>query len=93
MSMFLSIVYPLSKNSNLRSTYSFILSPKRSVGITAKLSILAAKEHLLAKKREILPLSYALAREINPEWNKVPYLGVADFVFKALNKAFSAPNI
>jgi hypothetical protein len=57
MSMFLSIVYPLSKNSNLRSTYSFILSPKRSVGITAKLSILAAKEHLLAKKREILPLS------------------------------------
>jgi hypothetical protein len=34
-----------------------------------------------------------LALEINPEWNKRPYLGVADLVFKDLNNAFSAPRI
>jgi len=30
---------------------------------------------------------------MNPEWNNVPYLGVADLVLRALNKAFSAPKI
>ena len=26
-------------------------------------------------------------------WNRVPYFGVADFVFNAQNDAFSAPKI
>jgi len=30
---------------------------------------------------------------MNPLWKSVPYLGVADFVLSALNKAFSAPKI
>lgn len=48
---------PDSKNSKRLSTYSFIFSPNLEVGITAKLSILHAKEHLLAKYLDILPLS------------------------------------
>jgi hypothetical protein len=35
----------------------------------------------------------ALALEIKPLWKRVPYLGVADLVFKALKSAFSAPRI
>jgi hypothetical protein len=30
---------------------------------------------------------------INVEWKRRPYLGVLPLVFKALNKAFSAPRI
>ena len=30
---------------------------------------------------------------MKPEWKRVPYLGVADLVFKALKRAFSAPKI
>jgi hypothetical protein len=30
---------------------------------------------------------------MNPEWKRVPYFGVFPLVFKALNKAFSAPKI
>lgn len=41
-------------------------------------------EHLLAKKREIRPLSLAPALPINEEWKIRPYFGVLPRVFKAL---------
>ena len=56
-------------------------------------SILAAKEHLLATYLEIFPLSLVAALLMNEEWYKSPYFGVFPLVFKALNKAFSAPRI
>ena len=49
--------------------------------------------HLLAKNLEILPLFFPIALPMNEVLYKSPYLGVLDFSFKALNKAFSAPRI
>jgi hypothetical protein len=49
--------------------------------------------HLLAKYLEILPLFLREALPIKVELKMIPYLGVLPFVFKALNKAFSAPRI
>lgn len=39
------------------------------------------------------PLFLAPARPTKVEWNNSPYLGVFPFVFKARNRAFSAPKI
>jgi hypothetical protein len=50
-------------------------------------------EHLLARKREILPLFLGPALPMKEEWYSRPYLGVLPLVFKARNKAFSAPRI
>jgi hypothetical protein len=60
-------------------------------GVSVKQSILEAMEHLFAKYLEILPLFLVPARPIKVEWNNNPYFGVFPRVFKALNKAFSAP--
>lgn len=47
----------------------------------------------MAKYLEIFPLSLPFALPIKEELYSIPYFGVLVFVFKALNKAFSAPNI
>ncbi len=52
--------------------------------IPAKQSIREAIEHLLARNREILPLFGILARPMNVELKRIPYLGVLDLVFNAL---------
>ena len=49
--------------------------------------------HLLARYLEILPLFLAPALPMNDEWKMSPYLGVFPRVFRARNRAFSAPRI
>lgn len=49
--------------------------------------------HLFARYLLMRPLSFCAARPIKLLWKMRPYLGVLDFVLRALNKAFSAPRI
>lgn len=49
------------------STWRLSASPNFDVGVSEKLSILEAIEHLLAKNREILPLDLAPVRPMNDE--------------------------
>ncbi|KAA6418695.1 MAG: hypothetical protein FRX49_11348 [Trebouxia sp. A1-2] len=49
--------------------------------------------HLLAKYLEMRPLFLCLALPMKEEWKINPYLGVLPLVFRALNRAFSAPRI
>lgn len=58
-----------------------------------KLSNLDAKAHLFAKILETFPLLVESALVIYDELYNKPYFGVADFVLRAQNKAFSAPKI
>jgi hypothetical protein len=62
-------------------------------GYSANMSSLDAIAHLLARYLDILPLFLREALPIKVELKMIPYLGVLPFVFKALNKAFSAPRI
>lgn len=78
---------------SLSSIYSFNASPNLLVGTSEKESSLAAIAHLLAKYLDILPLFFYPALPIKVELNINPYLGVLPLVLRALNKAFSAPNI
>lgn len=54
---------------------------------------LEAMLHLLARYLEMRPLLRSLALPMKEEWKMRPYLGVLPLVFRALNRAFSAPRI
>jgi len=84
---------PEARNFSLSSTYVFKESPNFAVGASLKQSTLLAIAHLLARYLEIFPLFFNPALPIKVLLKMSPYLGVFPFVFKALNKAFSAPNI
>lgn len=49
-----------------------------------QLTHLEAMEHLLAKYREMRPLSFCFARPMKLEWKIRPYFGVLPLVFNAL---------
>merc|ERR1712078_720898 len=91
--MFVLGVVPSVKKARRSSTWSFNFCPKMVVASSEKQSILDAMEHLFARYREILPLFLDCARPMKVEWNIQPYFGVLPFVFKARNRAFSAPRI
>ena len=57
------------------------------------MSSLDAIAHLFAKYLEIFPLFFPIALPMKEVLYSKPYLGVLDFYFNALNKAFSAPKI
>ena len=63
-----------------------IISQYTVAAVPVKQSILEAIEHLLARKRDILPLFLVPARPMKDEWNINPYLGVLLRVFNALNR-------
>lgn len=50
------------------STWRLRASPNLEVGVSEKLSILDAMEHLLARKRDILPLDLVPVLPMNEEW-------------------------
>ena len=65
----------------------------RCAQLSLNSSHLDAMLHLLARYLEMRPLFLCLALPMKEEWKMRPYLGVFPLVFRALNRAFSAPKI
>mmetsp|Transcript_87519 Transcript_87519/g.272234 ORF Transcript_87519/g.272234 Transcript_87519/m.272234 type:complete len:377 (+) Transcript_87519:554-1684(+) len=92
-SMFLRGVVPSVRKANRSSTWSRSFSPKIAEASSEKQSMREAREHLLARYREMRPLFFCCARPMKDEWKMRPYLGVLPLVLRARKSAFSAPRI
>mmetsp|Transcript_107571 Transcript_107571/g.286257 ORF Transcript_107571/g.286257 Transcript_107571/m.286257 type:complete len:329 (-) Transcript_107571:374-1360(-) len=92
-SMFFLGVVPSERKAKRSSTWSLSFSPKTVDASSEKLSMREAREHLLARYREMRPLFFCCARPMKVEWKMRPYFGVLPFVFSARKSAFSAPRI
>merc|ERR1719429_126436 len=75
------------------STFARCSIPRSVLVSSPKASTLQAKEAFAASILDTLPLSFVPDCPTSCAWYIRPYLGVSCFVFSALNRAFSAPNI